>query len=94
MTFEEIKKELGKKFHDVNTGIHQVEAQSGIQLIISPAISIDNNEKTAKVIYTGMTGIEYTIPYEVYLEVPTKRLIIEISRALTVEFNKFEDRNN
>jgi len=94
MTFEEIKKELNKKVHEVNTGIHQVEEQTGIQLIISPAISIDNNERTAVVIYHGNNGIRYEIPYEVYLSVPTKRLIIEISRALTVEFNKFEDRNN
>ena len=94
MTFEEIKKLCMKKLKEVSNGIRQVEAQTDAKILQMSAMSYDNNDKTGVACFTGYSYIHYDIPYAVFLNLSTKRLIIEISRALTVEFNKFEDRIN
>lgn len=94
MTFEEIKKICRIKLKEVSNGIRQVEAQTGAKILQMSGMSFDNNNETGEACFNGYNRIDLDIPYALFLSIPTKRLIIEISRALTVEYNKFEDRMN
>ncbi len=43
----------------------------------------------AKVCFTGYNEIDYEIPYHIFMAIPQKRIIIEVVRALSIEFNDY-----
>ena len=72
---------------EIETGIQKVEKRVNMKILAHSYMIID--EKSAKVCFTGYNEIYYEIPYHIFIAIPQKRIIIEVVRALTIEFNDY-----
>lgn len=71
----------------IETGIKEVEERSAIKILAHAFMIID--EESAKVCFTGYNEINYEIPYHIFMTIPQKRLIIEVCRALSINYNDY-----
>ena len=71
----------------IEAGIQEVEKRVNMKILAHSYMIID--EKKAKVCFTGYNEIEYEIPFHIFMTIPQKRIIIEVARALTIEFNDY-----
>ena len=76
-----------KVLKEIETGIQEVEKRVNMKILAHAYMIID--EKSAKVCFTGYNEIDYEIPYHIFMTIPKKRIIIEVIRALAIEFNDY-----
>ena len=86
MTDEETRKGM-KILKSIEAGIQEVENRSAIKILAHACMIID--EESAKVCFTGYNEIDYEIPYHIFMTIPQKRLIIEVCRALSINYNDY-----
>ena len=75
----------------IEAGIQEVEKRVNMKILAHSYMIIE--EKKAKVCFTGYNCIDYEIPYHIFMSIPQKRIIIEVVRALTIEFNEYEQKS-
>ena len=84
----DIERRTGMKvLKAIETGIREVEQRTNTQILAYS--SIVGNQNLDIVCFTGYNEIRYEIPFHVFMTIPQKRIIIEVSRALTIEFNDY-----
>jgi len=71
----------------IEAGIQEVENHVNMKILAHSYMIIDDTK--AKVCFTGYNEIDYEIPYHIFMAIPPKRIIIEVARALTIEFNDY-----
>ena len=71
----------------IKTGIQEVESRTNIKILASSCIASD--KFSDRVCFTGYNEINYEIPYHIFMTIPQKRLIIEICRALSINYNDY-----
>ena len=71
----------------IEAGIQEVEKRVNMRILAHSYMIID--ETKAKVCFIGYNEIYYEIPYHIFMAIPPKRIIIEVVRALTIEFNDY-----
>ena len=72
---------------EIEAVIQEVEKRVNMKILDHAYMIID--EKSAKVCFIGYNEINYEIPYHIFIAIPQKRIIIEVIRALTIEFNNY-----
>lgn len=77
------------KIKYVEEGIKKVEKQIGKTVFRHWNISGDNDHDYVSFYGEGLFA--YDIPYEIFMALTPKELVIEIMRALTIEFNEYEN---
>ena len=84
----DIERRTGMKvLKAIETGIREVEQHTNTQILACSGIT--SNALGDIVSFTGYNEIRYEIPFHVFMTIPQKRIIIEVSRALTIEFNDY-----
>ncbi|WP_295068637.1 hypothetical protein [Ruminococcus sp.] len=86
MTDEERRNGM-RVLKSVEIGIREVEKQTNIKILACS--SIISNQSSDIVCFTGYNEIRYELPYQVFMTIPEKRIIIEVARALTIVFNDY-----
>lgn len=86
MTDEE-RREGMKRLKSIEVRIKELEAHTNVKILACSSIISDNSSDI--VCFTGHNEIRYELPYQVFMTIPEKRIIIEVSRALTIEFNDY-----
>lgn len=76
-----------KVLKEIEAVIQEVEKRVNMKILAHAYMIID--EKSAKVCFIGYNEINYEIPYHIFMAIPQKRIIIEVIRALTIEFNNY-----
>ena len=67
--------------------IHEIEKRVNMKILAHSYMIID--EKKAKVCFIGYNEVYYEIPYHIFMTIPQKRIIIEVTRAMTIENNDY-----
>ncbi len=88
MTDEERRKGM-KVLKSVETVIKEVEKRTSIKILACS--SIVSSQSSDIICFTGYNEIRYELPYQLFMTIPEKRIIIEVARALTIEFNDYGD---
>lgn len=86
---EEKESEFKRKIDYVVDMIREIEKKIGRKVFTSPCITADNEQYFAS--FQGIGMHFYDIPYEVFMALTPQELVIEIMRALTIEFNEYEN---
>lgn len=71
----------------IEAGIQEVEKRVNMKILAHSYMIID--EKKATVCFIGYNEVYYEIPYHIFMTIPQKRIIIEVTRALTIENNDY-----
>ncbi len=71
----------------VKNGIKEVEKQANLKIL--SFASIVSDEDSATVCFNGYNETRYEIPYQIFMTIPQKRIIIEVARALTIDINDY-----
>ena len=92
MTINDDKgKEFRAKIKYVESMIREIENQIGRKILGVSSVFGDNGQYYAS--FTATTSfLGYDIPYEIFMELPPKDLVIEIMRAISIEFNDYENQ--
>ena len=86
---QEKEKEFKRKIDYVADMIREIEKEINRKILSVPSIFIDNEQYFAS--FHGIGMLFYDIPYEIFMVLTPKELVIEIMRALTIEFNEYEN---
>ena len=86
MTDIEIRKGM-EVLKAVEKGIKEVEAQTNLKILRHAGITSD--EYSGVVCFNGYNETRYEIPYQIFMTIPQKRIVIEVSRALTIDINDY-----
>jgi len=86
---KEQEQQFRLKIQYVEDGIKKVEKQINRNVFRHWGISGDNEHDYVSFFGEGL--FSYTIPYEIFMVLTPKELVIEIMRALTIEFNEYEN---
>ena len=86
---QEQRKEGDEKIKAITSVMRDIEKKLDKELFSTPYIS--DNGKNAYASFHGNGMLFYDIPYEIFMALPQKQLVIEIMRALTIEFNDYEN---
>lgn len=87
---------IHRKIRLVADAVREIERKVDMK-ILKCTCSVSSGEKTLdndKVCFTGYNCIEYNIPVPIFMALPPKRAIIEITRALSIEYNDYGDYHN
>lgn len=76
-----------KALKTIETGIREVEQSTNTQILACS--SIIGSQDSDIVCFTGYNEVRYEIPFHIFMAVPQKRIIIEVARALTIEYNDY-----
>ena len=71
----------------IEAGIQEVEKRVNMKILAHSYMIID--EEKAKVCFIGYNEVYYEIPNHIFMTIPQKRIIIEVVRALTIDFNDY-----
>lgn len=71
----------------IEAGIQEVEKRVNMKILAHSYMIID--EKKAKACFIGYNEVYYEIPYHIFMTIPQKRIIIEVTRAMTIENNDY-----
>ena len=71
----------------IEAGIKEVEKRVNMKILAHSYMIID--EKKVKVCFIGYNEVYYEIPYHIFMTIPQKRIIIEVTRAMTIENNDY-----
>lgn len=85
------KSEAMRALRSITTAIREVEKQTSTKILWNAGMSIDN--KSATVCFVGYNEIDYNIPYHIFRTIPPKRMVIEVSRALSIDFNDYGEES-
>ena len=88
MTYDEKVKAM-ERLRVVETLIHEVEARTNKKILLGSSMCINDAENTVTVSFTGENDIYYEIPYHIFKTIPPKRVVIEVSRAITIDYNDY-----
>ena len=86
MTDSERKKGM-EVLKSVENGIKDVEKHTNLKILSFASIISDDDSAT--VCFNGYNAIRYEIPYQIFMTIPQKRIIIEVARALTIDINNY-----
>ncbi|MBR5180238.1 MAG: hypothetical protein IKW90_15790 [Lachnospiraceae bacterium] len=78
---------MRKKRNAIVSALKEVEAQSDTKFFNYTGVDVKMGEEY--IFFIGCNGINYSIPYELFMSLPQKRLVIEVARALSIEFNDY-----
>ena len=78
---------MRKKRNAIVSAIKEVEAKSDTKFFDYTGVDVRNGEEF--IYFVGYNSIRYSIPYDLFMALPDKRLIIEVARALSIEFNNY-----
>ena len=76
-----------RKIKEIESCIQEIESRMNMKVLTFSGIVSDKEE--AKVCFDGYNNICYEIPYDIFKQLPTKRIVIEVMRALTIAFNDY-----
>ena len=88
MTHDEKVKAM-ERLRVVETLIHKVEAETNRKILLGSSMFINDEKNIATVSFTGENDIYYEIPYHIFKTIPPKRVVIEVSRAMTIDYNDY-----
>lgn len=85
------KQELFAKIKCVEEIIREVEKQIDRKILAYGTITKDMDQVYAS--FAGVTRmLYYDVPYEIFMALSPKELAIEILRALSIDFNEYENQ--
>ena len=82
-------KEFHTKINYVSSLLQGIEEEIGIKIIKRPTVSGGIDGWYAS--FQGDGLLFYNIPYEIFMAMPPQKLAVEIMRAMTIEFNEYEN---
>lgn len=86
MNYIEIRKGM-EVLKSIENGIKEVEKQTNLKILYHAGITSD--EDSAIVCFNGYNETRYEIPYQIFMTISQKRIIIEVARALTIDINDY-----
>lgn len=88
-------KEQMQRFHEkikhISNMMHEIEDKV-IGHELSYFCIVGDNERDYASFYVRSNMLSYDIPYEIFMALPPKELVVEIMKALTIEFNEYENQ--
>lgn len=81
------RREVRAALRSITDAIRQIERQTDKQILRSASAGVRFGKEI--VFFTGYNDAYYELPYQIFKFVPQKRVIIEVTRALTIDFNDY-----
>lgn len=78
---------MRKKKDAIVSAIREIEKQTDTKIISFTGVDVKLGEEF--IYFDAYNGISYSIPYDLFMALPPKRLIIEVTRALSIDFNDY-----
>lgn len=78
---------MRKKRNSIVAAIKEIEAKTDTKFFDYTGVDVKMDKEF--IYFVGDNGVRYSIPYELFMELPQKRLVIEVARALSIEFNDY-----
>ena len=71
----------------ITDAIHQIEIETDRQILFDSYMMYKSNRDI--VCFKGYNSTYYEMPSQLFMSIPQKRVIIEVTRALTIDFNDY-----
>lgn len=81
------KREVRAALNSITDAIRQIERQTDREILHHASWAIVGNREVVS--FFGCNNICYELPYQTFKSIPQKRVIIEVTRALTIDFNDY-----
>lgn len=81
------------KFSKVKTAIYKYEQENNIKVLASSEFIEEDyyNEdsyKSNRINFIGVSGTTYTLPLTMFMAIPQQRMVLGITRALMIGYNR------
>lgn len=81
------RREVRAALNSITDAIRQIERQTDRQILLGATFGIKSNREVVS--FTGYNDAYYELPYQIFKSIPQKRVIIEVTRALSIDFNDY-----
>lgn len=81
------KSKVRQALNAVANAIREIEKRTNSKILEDYYTATVSNREIA--CFVGYNGIDYDIPCKLFIDIPQKRIVIEVARALTIDTNDY-----